>query len=593
MMRAGESARIALPSRSVTIVLASLITLTAALVATSVGRASAAAPEPLTVSAPDTVGFPYVDLIVGGVPGLGLGAAPSVRISQDGSVLRTTDSWELSPDNPLAVIVDSPAASLARAQGLAAELVQEMPPNVPMSFVSVSGASGGPWLNRDDVLARLAHQKARTASTVKAGLTAANSLGIQHVVVITTCADPAPSSAPAGLIVDVLGIGPTCSAAWTALPAAGMGTFAAAADFDTGLGAMDAMVARWRSSVVAVTQVLSNEPLTIAVGSQSVTATLPGGSSTAVPPAASSSSAPASSRTDHTALIVGLVLLVLAGLLLVVWWRHRRPVRPEPVGRPEIARPATWPSDFQRDEAAVPAVGRRAVPMPRVAVPQPAREPAAEPAREPRQPVLIDLRDSDGPDVRDESVRAPQMAVATQQLNGEAGASQSAVVARLQTAEEPVVVAEETPDETQATEIAEDQAAEATEATDATEVTDAADATEVTDAAEVVDLTEPAEDVATEPAGAGDVAAEADGATDAVAEPDAGATEEQPAAETPFAVRSEFQWTKLEFTPLVWRYDAEPEAIDLREAAGAQEPGTVDVRDQAPRKQTRRRKARR
>ena len=42
--------------------------------------------------------------------------------------------------------------------------------------------------------------------------------------------------------------------------------------------------------------------------------------------------------------------------------------------------------------------------------------------------------------------------------------------------------------------------------------------------------------------------------------------------------RSEFQWTKLEFTPLEWRYDAEPETIDLREGAERRRRGRPGLR---------------
>ena len=61
------------------------------------------------------------------------------------------------------------------------------------------------------------------------------------------------------------------------------------------------------------------------------------------------------------------------------------------------------------------------------------------------------------------------------------------------------------------------------------------------------------------------------------------------AATEEFQVASEFTWSALEFTPLVWRYDAEPEAatIDLRE------PAAVDLREDADRKAPRRKKARR
>jgi hypothetical protein len=66
-----------------------------------------------------------------------------------------------------------------------------------------------------------------------------------------------------------------------------------------------------------------------------------------------------------------------------------------------------------------------------------------------------------------------------------------------------------------------------------------------------------------------------------------------PAAEPGgFQVRSEFAWTKLEFAPLVWQYDKEPETVDVRDEADTAEPTTVDVRDEAVRS-PRRRKARR
>ncbi len=40
-----------------------------------------------------------------------------------------------------------------------------------------------------------------------------------------------------------------------------------------------------------------------------------------------------------------------------------------------------------------------------------------------------------------------------------------------------------------------------------------------------------------------------------------------PAAEDAFQVRSEFTWTKLEFAPLVWQYDREPQTVDIRDGA--------------------------
>ena len=95
---------------------------------------------------------------------------------------------------------------------------------------------------------------------------------------------------------------------------------------------------------------------------------------------------------------------------------------------------------------------------------------------------------------------------------------------------------------------------------------------ETADVEVVADVAEPAEEPAEERA--------------AVAEP-----EPVPAAaDGEFKVASQFSWSALEFTPLVWRYDAEPEpesTIDLRE------PAAVDLRETAGRKTPRRKKARR
>ncbi len=196
--------------------------LTAGVVVSTAGTAASAAPARVSVSHVDTVGFPYVDLVVGGLPGFGLGPAPTVRITQDSAPLRTTSTWELSPANPVAVVVDAPASRLARAQGLVAELVQAMPPSVPIALSSVPGG-GRPGLDRDAVMSALSHQAAHRPTTLARGLAAAESAGVQHILVVTTCAGPAPQPAPAGVVVDVVGVGPACTDGWLSLPRWGAG----------------------------------------------------------------------------------------------------------------------------------------------------------------------------------------------------------------------------------------------------------------------------------------------------------------------------------------------------------------------------------
>ncbi len=461
------------------------VALTAGLVVTTAGAVASAAPDGVSVSHVDTVGFPYVDLVVSGVPGFGLGPVPTVRITQDGAPLRTTSTWALSAGNPLAVVVDAPSSRLEQAQGLVAELVQEMPPSVPIALPSVPGGAARPSLDRDGLMTALSHQAAHRATTVPSGLTAAESAGVQHVLVVTTCTGPAPQPAPAGVSVDVLGIGPGCTGRWLSLPGSGAGQFTRTPTFDAGLASLDAMVARWRSSVLAVTQVLTRDPLAVSVGATRVAVPLPAGSASA--PAAAPSTTAAAPRSDagstgrRTALAVGLVLLVLAGLLALVWWRrHRAAVRAAVI---EASSPAAGPQTVEPREvaavseaAATPEADGRAgadeAPAPAAYFPPAMRPPApalspAHPARPARPaspagpqidhvrrpvarpPVVIDLReprpvddDRAAPDTRP---RQPQMAVAREQLTGHSEVTPPAVVARVQSIEEPPAVAQQTP----------------------------------------------------------------------------------------------------------------------------------------------------
>jgi hypothetical protein len=579
--------------RMVAVILAVLLALTAASLAMAQRQADAAAVQ-LTVSPVDTVGYPYVDLVLGGVPGLGLGPAPTVHVTQAGQPLQTTTSWDLSAANPLAVVVDSPAATLAKAQGLIAELVEAAPPVLPLSLASAKGLTVGPGVNRNALMAALAKQAPGTPSTVADGVQTATAKGVQHILVVTTCASPAPAQAPVGIILDVLGIGPACTGAWQTYVNGGLGTFTAATNFDTGLAALDATVARWRSSVVVVTLALTRSPLVLSVGGAQITAALPAAPSTSTSTSPAPASAAARSGTDHTALVVGLVLFVLAGLLLVIRWRRRRPGLPLAFGEQDYlsAEIATYiATHVPIDQAIDQRIDELLHEPPVHPTPQPTHEPTHEWQPMPQQrdevrlPAVIDLRaDTDGPDVRDEPVAATRMAVAIRQANGHGETSQTAAVAELTSVEEPVVVAEQTPDEIQASEpvdAAAEQMADAEPAEVAADFPDEVSA-ETTDevSAEATEVTaEGTDDVS-------DVAP---------AEPEPAPADPEP---TPTLPRSEFQWTKLEFTPLVWRYDAEPDTIDLREGAGngaegAQGSETLDVRDETVRKQPRRRKARR
>ena len=209
-----------------------------------------------------------------------------MAVSQAGQPLRTSTSWDLSADNPLAVVVDAPAASLAKAQGLVAELVQEAPPALPLLLASGTGLTAGPGVNRDALMSALAKQRPGTATSVADGIQTSAAAGVQHVLVISTCAAAPPAQAPTGVVVDVLGVGSACSPSWAQFATSGPGTFTAATNFDLGLAALDATVARWRSSVVVVTQALTREPLLLSVGARPDHRRAPGGAAEREPTAA-------------------------------------------------------------------------------------------------------------------------------------------------------------------------------------------------------------------------------------------------------------------------------------------------------------------
>jgi hypothetical protein len=173
--------------------------------------------------------------------------------------------------------------------------------------------------------------------------------------------------------------------------------------------------------------------------------------------------------------------------------------------------------------------------------------------------------------VLDETTIMPLMAVAAPAPVGEADRSEPAKVAEPDEREEPSAMAEEQPGpET------DDTDREATDVMVTEESTDES-AAEVTD-----ESADESADETTEQ--------RADESTEQSADQPDVAAVEAPAADTEFKVASEFSWSALEFTPLVWRYDAEPaepSEIDLRESAD------VDLREDAGRKQPRRKRARR
>jgi hypothetical protein len=620
--RAGRTAAVGLAAALV----AAVVATTVGGVTLAGGAVAATTPPTLTVSGLNTVGFPFVQLLLHGVPGLGVGDPPPITVTQLGQSLRTTTSWALSAGQPIAVVLDVPAKNLEPAQALVAELVQDLPPEVPLALVS-AGGSTAPIVNRDAFMTHLSRQQAGTASTATSGIATAAAAGVQHVFVVSTCDSPAPTSTPLGEEVDLLGVGPACTAAWHAAGSVGDGAFTAATSFTAGLAALDQLVAGWRSSVVVVASALTRDPVQLSTSGASVTTAIdpvakkPVATSPGAPRAAAGSSH--SSGAGRVLLVIGILGLLLAGLLVLVLLRARRrrepvlttpaPHRPEPAGIEQL-RPATTAARKEAEPVAavvpvatvvpvaavepeselVPEPVAEVVPEPVAeVVPEPVAEVVPEPAAEVEpervaelvaeavpEPVLelelepvavrvIDLREqAQQPEPAVHTVRT-QMAVATQLKLGEAGQPERAVVAAPVAAEEPVVVADEhTPDEIPATD----------------ELVEPAEPEQV----ELPELAEPelVEEVELAP----EMAAEVEPEPQPESEPEPVAKAEPVAEAAPDTTRGEFDWAPLSFSPLVWRYDAEPEQpvdIDLRE------PAAVDVREDSGRKAPRRKKARR
>lgn len=545
-----------------------------------------------TVTGVDTLGFPYVDLVLAGVTAPAANGAPVVSVMQSGTAVPATATWLLSPGQPLAVVTDADQASLAQVQGIVGELVQSLPPAVPLGLVSsTSDRVSTVSVNRDAFMAALRRQQASAARPVSAGISAAASAGIQHVFVVTTCASPPPEAPPTGVIADVLGVGPGCSAGWRSALSGRTGRFVAAASTAAALSALDELVSEWRSSVVVVAQASSRDPLQVSAGAGRASVQLGAAPRAAgAPPTKAAVSSAASDGGSSTGLVlwVGLVLLVLAGALVAFLAVRRRAARRadllEPVpGYVTVgARLPTLPSALP---SARPAPGATASPLPRP------------------MPAVIDLRDPAG-----DPSGMPLMAVATPGPVRQAEHPLPATVALRDVTEEPPAMAENH---------------DADEPTAQTSDVAAQEQTDVEAAADqpgYVVVGEPAEGDAEMPAAEAEApaaeaeapAAEAaDEAADEAAEVEAPAAEveapaaevEAPAAEAAAPVAEavadapaatnqlapiEFNWTPLTFSELTWRSDQDrmqPATIDLRDSA------TVDVREKTARRQKTRRKA--
>lgn len=530
----------------------------------------------LTVSGVDTLGFPYVDLVVGGLAGPASSKQPPVTITQFGQRVPVMSTWLLSENQPLAVVTDADTSSLAQVQGIVGELVQALPPAVPLGLVSsTSERISVVGVNRDAFMATLGRQATSTARPISEGIAAAASAGIQHVFVVTTCGSPAPAALPIGVIADVLGVGPRCTAAWRAELSGRAGRFVAAAGTSSALAALDGLVAQWRGSVVIVAQVSTRQPLQVSVGTEQQTVSLgepvasgtqpPGGTE---PP----SSASSGSSSGNLVLVVGLVLLLLTAALVVFRMVRRR------------AGPHA--DDLDTFE------------LPPLHDPEPAPVVSAEPPEtvlvvSAAAPAVIDLREHP-----DELPRMPLMAVATPGVVRQAERSQPATVATRVVSEEPLAMADK---QVAAEHVAEEPVAdvvevEASETTEATDTTDATEQVSEEPAAEAEAETEqPSAEAEMEQA-----ATEVEPVEAVVDEPVAEAVADEPVAVEPAdqpadqpADRDqlppiEFNWTPLQFNELTWRSDEDriqPATIDLRE------PAAVDVREKAPRRQKVRRKA--
>ncbi|MFL6100428.1 MAG: hypothetical protein ACJ71T_10795 [Actinomycetales bacterium] len=501
----------------------------------------------LTVTGVDTLGFPYVDLVVGGLAGPASSRQPPVTITQFGQRVPVTSSWLLSENQPLAVVTDADKASLAQVQGIVGELVQAMPPQVPLGLVSsTSERISAVGVNRDGFMTALGRQAASTARQVSVGITAAASAGIQHVFVVTTCGSPAPAAPPIGVIADVLGVGPRCTPAWRAQLSGRAGRFVSTADTGSALAALDAMVAQWRGSVVVVAQVSTRQPLQVSVGSEQQTVSLgePVASNPQAPGGAEPASTSGSTSTSSSGglvLGVGLVLLLFT-IALVVFLAVRRPA-------------GHHTDDLDTFE------------LPPLHQPEAAPDLVASTAR----PPTIDLREHP-----DELPRMPLMAVATPGAVRQAERSLPATVATRDVPEEPVAMADK---QFAAEDVVEEPVANVE--VDTTQAP-AEHAEQETD-------TEPAAEVEAVDALADEPAAEAvadEPAIDAVADEPADEAPDAPADRDQLAP-IEFNWTPLQFNELTWRSDEDrlhPATIDLRE------PAAVDVREKAPRRTKSRRK---
>lgn len=523
----------------------------------------------LTVTGVDTLGFPYVDLVVGGLAGPASSKQPPVTITQFGQRVPVTSSWLLSENQPLAVVTDADKSSLAQVQGIVGELVQALPPEVPLGLVSsTSERISAVGVNRDAFMTTLGRQAASTARPISAGIAAAASAGIQHVFVVTTCGSPAPAALPIGVIADVLGVGPRCTAAWRAELSGRAGRFVSAAGTSSALAALDGMVAQWRGSVVVVAQVSTRQPLQVSVGTQKQTVSLgePVASGTQ-PPAgtepATGSSSSSSSGSGNLVLVVGLVLLLLTAALVVFRMVRRR-------AGPHADDLDTFELPPLHDPE--PATAVSAAPPETVLVVRAAA------------PAIIDLREHP-----DELPRMPLMAVATPGAVRQAERSQPATVATRVVSEEPLAMADK---QVAAEHVAEEPVADVVEveANEANEASDAADQVSEEPAAETeqpaaeAETEQPAAEAETEMEQA---ATEVEPVEAAADEPVAEAPADQPADRDQLPP-IEFNWTPLQFNELTWRSDEDrmqPASIDLRE------PAAVDVREKAPRRQKVRRKA--
>ena len=231
--RLDDSPRVA---AMVAAVLATVLTVLATLLAAAQqpGRCRAGASSPSRRS--DTVGYPYVDLVLGGVPGLGSAShrpstspSPASRCAPPpaGTSRRPTRSrWSWTPRR----------RPWPRPKGWSPSSSRRRRPHCRSPSPRPRACTVGPGVNRDTLMAALAKQAPGTPSTVADGVRTATAKGVQHILVVTTCASPAPAQAPVGIVLDVLGIGPACTGAWQTYVNGGLGTFTAATNFDDRAG---------------------------------------------------------------------------------------------------------------------------------------------------------------------------------------------------------------------------------------------------------------------------------------------------------------------------------------------------------------------